>query len=153
MRYAEAPSNDLPSDIRADYEEASEIVDLSPRGAAALLRLAIQKLCCHLGEKGKNINDDIASLVSKGLLPIVQQSLDALRVIGNDAVHPGTIDLRDDRATAMQLFALVNFIANQMITHPRQAREIYGKLPSEKRDAIEKRDGSRVSAAEAATKK
>ena len=36
---------DLADDIRRDYDEASSILDESPRGAAALMRLAIQKLC------------------------------------------------------------------------------------------------------------
>src|SRR5688572_10249423 len=83
------------------------------------LRLAIKKLCAELGETGKNINDDIASLEKKGLDKRVQQALDIVRVIGNDAVHPGQIDLRDDRDTATKLFGLVNLIAEKMITEPK----------------------------------
>ena len=45
---AQIPNPDLPGDVRGDYDEASTILDPSPRGAAALLRLAIQKLCKHL---------------------------------------------------------------------------------------------------------
>ena len=100
----------------------------------------MQKLCKHLGEKGKSIDEDIASLVKKGLNPLVQQSLDIVRVIGNDAVHPGVIDLKDDRDTALRLFELVNTIADQMISNPRAVREMYAKLPEAKRKAIETRD-------------
>jgi Domain of unknown function (DUF4145) len=137
---AEPPSLDMPEDVRVDYEEAGQIINLSPRGSAALLRLAIQKLCVHLGESGKNINDDIASLVKKGLLPIVQQSLDSVRVIGNEAVHPGSMDMKDDRDTALQLFSLINIITAHMISHPKQAEEIYSKLPQSKKKGISDRD-------------
>lgn len=130
----------MPPDVVQDFEEARGIVNESPRGAAALLRLCIQKLCKALGEKGRNIDDDIASLVKKGLNPIVQKSLDVVRVIGNEAVHPGTIDLKDDRATALQLFKLVNLIAEQMITLPKSISTIYDSLPEEKRKAIDRRD-------------
>lgn len=142
MKTGPLPNADLPPEIRSDIEEARGIVELSPRGAAALLRLAIQKLCAYLGERGKNIDEDIASLVKKGLNPLVQQSLDVVRVIGNEAVHPGVIDLRDDRASAERLFDLVNIVAEQMITHPRSVREMYEKLPSSKIDAIQRRDGN-----------
>jgi hypothetical protein len=134
------PNPDLPEDILRDFEEAREIVDSSPRGAAALLRLCVQKLCKHLGEKGRNIDDDIASLVAKGLNPLVQKSLDIVRVIGNGAVHPGVLDLRDDRSTAVLLFDLLNAITEQMITHPKTVSNMYGKLPEAKRKAIEARD-------------
>lgn len=134
------PNSDLPPDILRDYDEARLILDASPRGAAALLRLAIQKLCAQLGEAGKNINDDIASLVKKGLDKRVQQALDIVRVVGNDAVHPGQIDLRDDRGTATKLFGLVNLIAEKMITEPKHVEALYGSLPEAKRQAIEKRD-------------
>lgn len=136
-----APSPDLPPDLAEDFEEARRVVDLSPRGAAALLRLLVQKLCKHLGEPGDNINADIGSLVRKGLDSSVQQALDAVRVIGNEAVHPGQMDLQDDRDTALLLFELVNDIVAQMISRPNRAREIYAKLPQAKRDAIAKRDG------------
>ena len=135
------PNQDLPDDIIKDFEEARSIVGLSPRGAAALLRLCIQKLCAFLGEKGKHIDADISSLVSKGLNPLVQKSLDIVRVIGGQAVHPGVIDLNDNRDIADQLFGLINAIADQMITHPKTVEKLYGKLPPEKREAIEKRDG------------
>lgn len=134
------PNVDLPEDILRDFNEARSIVSPSPRGAAALLRLAVQKLCAHLGEKGKNIDEDIASLVKKGLDPLVQQSLDVVRVIGNEAVHPGTVDLRDDQSTALRLFDLVNLIAQQMISQPKSVREMYEKLPEAKRKAIEARN-------------
>jgi hypothetical protein len=115
-------------------------MEASPRGAAALLRLAIQKLCKELGESGPNLNDDIASLVRKGLDPRVQMALDAVRVIRNQAVHPGQIELRDDRTTAEALFDLVNLICEKMITEPRHVEAVYKKLPENARKAIEKRD-------------
>ena len=144
MRHGVHPNLDLPEDVLHDYEEAQSIVDLSPRGAAALLRLCIQKLCINLGEKGKKLDDDIASLVAKGLNPLVQKSLDIVRVIGNESVHPGVMDLKDDRDTATTLFGLVNAITDQMITHPKTIETMYGKLPEDKRAAIEKRDAKPI---------
>lgn len=134
------PNADLPADLIADFEEARSIVDRSPRGAAALMRLVVQKLCAHLGEKGKNIDEDIASLVAKGLNPLVQKALDIVRVVGNEAVHPGTLDLKDDQETAQHLFILVNSIAEQMITHPRSVQQLYNQLPVNKLAAIEARN-------------
>jgi hypothetical protein len=141
------PNADLPEGVLAEYREASRTLAVSPRGAAALLRLAIQKLCKELGEKGNKIDDDIASLVKKGLSPLVQQALDAVRVIGNEAVHPGTLDLKDDVDAARRLFDLVNIIAEQMISNPKHVREIYTRLPEAKRKAIEKRDGTATTTA------
>lgn len=135
------PANpDMPDDIRRDYDEASTILDLSARGAAALIRLGIQKLCKHLGQPGKNINDDIKALVAGGLDPRIQKALDVVRVVGNNAVHPGQIDLKDDRATAESLFRLLNLIVEKMISEPKHVDEVYAALPEEARKAIEKRD-------------
>jgi hypothetical protein len=138
---APTPNPDLPDDIMMDYVEAGQIIKSSPRGAAALLRLCVQKLCKHLGEPGKNINTDIASLVRKGLDARVQKMLDTLRVFGNSAVHPGELDIKDDRPTADRLFVLVNMIADIMISQPKAIAEMYGKIGTGQISAIEKRDG------------
>lgn len=124
------PANaDTPDDIRPDYEEASAILEASPRGAAALLRLCIQKLCKHLGQPGENINSDIRALVASGISSQIQKALDAVRVIGNNAVHPGTIDLRDDRATAETLFRLFNLIVEKTVSEQKMVDEVYASLP------------------------
>jgi hypothetical protein len=135
------PNRDLDQDIQDDYLEARGIVDRSARGAAALLRLALQKICKQLGQPGKNINADIAALVKAGTLPQrVQQALDVVRVVGNNAVHPGQIDLKDDRDAAVSLFALVNLIADVAITQPKEIEELYNALPESTRAEIERRD-------------
>jgi len=133
------PNPDMPIAVKAIYQEAASIQQKSPRGAAALLRLAIQLLCKELGEPGKNINSDIANLVKKGLPPIVQQSLDILRVTGNDAVHPGQIDTEDPDVVA-NLFKLLNLVVDYMITLPNQVSGIYNTLPTDKLDGIKGRD-------------
>jgi hypothetical protein len=133
---------DMPDDVRADYDEARSIVNASPRGAAALLRLAIQKLCVHLGEPGKNINTDIGSLVAKGLPKQIEQALDAVRVIGNEAVHPGELDLRDDRETVFRLFRVINVVIDNRISQPKQIDELYDMIPARKTAEIEARNAN-----------
>lgn len=136
----EPPNSDLPEDIIEDYNEAALVLGTSPRSAAALLRLAIQKLCKVLGEPGKDINTDIKNLVTKGLPSKVQEALDSVRVIGNEAVHPGELNLNDNREIANKLFKLVNFIATKLITEPKEIDELYGSLPQTKLDGIKQRD-------------
>jgi hypothetical protein len=148
---APPPNDDLNDEIKHDYTEAASIVMKSARGAAALLRLSIQKLCKQLGEEGKNIDKDIGSLVGKGLDIRVQKALDTVRVIGNESVHPGEMDLRDDIEAAFMLFTLVNAIADQMITQPKLRDALYSMLPQTKLDAIDDRD-KRVRAAAQAKK-
>ncbi len=135
-------NTDLPDDIKADFDEARNIVSLSPRGAAALLRLCIQKICKHLGAKGRDINDDIGTLVGKGLNPQIQQALDIVRVVGNECVHPGLMDLKDDVETANHLFGLVNLIVEDLISRPKHVSEMFDALPEKKKKAIEERDAT-----------
>ena len=133
------PNTEMPESVKDLYLEAASISNKSPRAAAALLRLSIQNLCKELGEEGKNINIDIKKLVIKGLPSIVQQSLDIIRVTGNDAVHPGQIDT-DDIDTVNKLFDLVNIIVEYMIALPNQVSGIYASLPTNKLEGIVQRD-------------
>jgi hypothetical protein len=132
----------MPDDVRSEYEEARGVLPKSPRGAAALLRLAIQKLCGQLYPKDADLNTAIGALVKQGLPVRVQQALDVVRVIGNNAVHAGQIDLKDDAETAQSLFGLVNVITEIMIAQPKEIERLYGGLPEGARAAIERRDGT-----------
>jgi hypothetical protein len=95
-----------------------------------------------LGEKGDNINDDIGKLVEKGLSPQIQMSMDIVRVVGNNSVHPGELDVRDDQETALKLFALISLIVSEMITRPAEINAFFGGLPQGAREQIAKRDGT-----------
>lgn len=137
------PNADLIDDIKRDYLEAAHIFNDSPRSAAALLRLSLQKLCKQLGEKGENINTDIKTLVKKGLNSQIQKSLDILRITGNNAVHPGEINIEENPKLVLKLFELINFIAEKMITEPKELDGFYEELPEGAKEAIEKRDDNK----------
>lgn len=138
---APLPKSDMPEDVKQDYEEAARIFSRSPRGAAALLRLALQKLCKHLGEPGENINTDIRALVSKGVFsPQVTKVADTLRITGNNAVHPAQIVDEDFDRVAEKMFDLINFIVKKAITEPKELDELYSLMPENARKAAEERD-------------
>ena len=138
---APAAAADMPSEIKGDFEEARQLLPISPRGSAALLRLAVQKLLPLLGATPGDINKMIAELVQKGTISVpIQRALDSVRVIGNEAVHPGVMDLTDDVRTATSLFGLINFIIEKAITEPKEIAAIYAGLPPAKLAGIEQRD-------------
>ncbi|MCG5526831.1 MULTISPECIES: DUF4145 domain-containing protein [Halorhodospira] len=141
---APLPAPDMPDDVRADYEEAAKISAKSPRGAAALLRLGLQKLCKHLGKDGANINDDIRSLAEDNVLPPeVIRVADTVRITGNNAVHPGEMSEDDFDYVSSKLFDLVNFIVKKSITEPKEIEELYQKTPENPRVSAEKQDAKR----------
>ena len=79
-------------------------------------------------------------MVANDLNIKIQQALDAVRVIGNEAVHPGEMDLRDDNETVHMLFGLIHLIVKTMITEPKEVETFYNLLPENKRAGIENRD-------------
>jgi hypothetical protein len=136
----EPANEDLDVEIKHDYNEAASIVGRSPRGAAALLRLCLQKLFEQLQLPDTRPNEAIKELVERGLDPTIQQALDTVRVIGNNAVHPGEINLSDQPETALQLFGLINYIAEQMITFKKKREQLFASLPEGAKEQIRRRD-------------
>ncbi|MFX0136413.1 MAG: DUF4145 domain-containing protein [Candidatus Hodarchaeota archaeon] len=135
------PNYDLNDEIKSLYNEAATIFVDSPKGATALLRLALQMLLKQIGKDGKNINNDIKELVSEGLSPRIQKALDLVRVIGNNAVHPGQINLKDNKDVAFKLFKILNMIADEIITKPKEIDKLYDDIvPYETKEHINLRD-------------
>ena len=92
---------------------------------------------CRTGK----IDTMIGNLVKNGLPTTVQKALDAVRVIGNKAVHPGQIAFDvDDKSTAETLMKLLNIISERLITEPKEIDGIFDALPQSVKDSIEKRD-------------
>ena len=108
FRVAERP--DL---VATDFEEAATILDKSPRGAAALIYLCIQTLMPLVKENGRHLDDEIASLLSKGLQVEIEEAMDALRTLGNNGAHSGQIDLKEDKATTTRIVALLKMIVER----------------------------------------
>ena len=136
----EEPNIDMPENIKKLYLEARDVYPISKKSSAALLRLALQLLCKELGEEGKNINTDIANLVKKGLSEVIQEALDTLRITGNQAVHPGELNLDENVDLVESLFWILNFIIEETYSKKRKMKELYNKLPKNLLKAIEKRD-------------
>lgn len=116
------PAEGMPSDARADFEEARTVIDRSPRSAAALLRLSLKKLFEHAGRPGEAKIGFLRLPAEDALPPAVRQALRGVRAIGDDAVPPGELDPRDDRESALALFDLVNIVAERLITEPARWR-------------------------------
>jgi hypothetical protein len=66
----------------------------------------------------------------------------SIRVIGNNAVHPGQIVLEDNSEIAFKLFQLLNFITDELITKPKELDSLYINLiPVQTQEHIKQRDG------------
>lgn len=138
---AALPEQDMPEDVKKDYVEAARIFSKSPRGAAALLRLGLQKLCKHLGQEGENINTDIRALAAKNILPpLVVKVADTVRITGNNAVHPGEMSDEDFDHVASKMFELLNFIVKKGISEPKELEALYEMTPENPRKSAEAKD-------------
>ena len=132
LSIAPKPNEDMPISVKKTFLEASKIVESSPRAASALLRLSIQKLIKHLGEKSRNLETSVSNLIEKGLSNKFYDALLAVRILGKKAVKPGVINSKDDINTAIALFILVNMLVESTISQQRKVNQLYTSLPKPK---------------------
>ena len=80
----------VPAEFCADYKEACEVIDLSPKAAAALARRGLQHLLHeHLKIKARDLSAEIDDLLAQKVLPQdLAEDVDGVRLIGNFAAHP-----------------------------------------------------------------
>lgn len=139
----EDPNPLMPPEVMEIYNEARSVLNLSPRSSAALLRLGLEKLLPYLGAKKGNINQMIKQLVQeRKVIGKLQEAMDTLRVVGNDAVHPGLIDLegRDNRDVSLALFKILNFIVAETLESDETINELYSLIPEGPMKGIKDRE-------------
>jgi len=100
-------------------------------------------VCREKGLPGRDLNADIGELVGKGLANEIQQSLDLVRVVGNNAVHPGQIVIEDNKDHIEKFFGLVNLVVEVLIVQPARINSMFNTLvPPVQKQQIAKRDGT-----------
>ena len=130
------PNQDLNKTIRRLYNEAALIVNHSSRASCALLRLALEILCMNEGANDDNLpegkrrlSDRINYLVKEmGLSVEIAEAFHNVRHAGNEALHTGEINLTDDKSIALELFEMINIIADDLITRKKKIKKNEFKL-------------------------
>ena len=141
-------SLDLPENMRKIYEEARDVYEVSPRCAAALGRVLLEKLVYYLLEKqytskGDDNTEDttdkenkikkltLHNLIEKlDLDKEIKDSCNNIRLLGNEGAHAGEIDFEDNlsKEAVEGLFILINHIIYETITRKREAKEANDKI-------------------------
>ena len=132
---APLPADEMPEDIESDYREARQVLDDSPKAAAALLRRSIEGLTHHLLEEPQDhLYTDIETLAEQGVIDDrIRKAFDTVRVSGNDYTHAGRIYADDNREKALKLFELTNIIVRTTIAEDKLIDSLYDDLPDTKK--------------------
>lgn len=121
----------IPQPIRADYEEACQIITLSPKAAATLLRRCLQGMIRDFyGIRKNRLIDEIAEL--QGRIPPFQwDAIDSLRKLGNIGAHMERdvnliIDI--DIEEAAGLLQLVEMLFQQWYINRHDQEELCARI-------------------------
>jgi hypothetical protein len=96
-----------------DIQEATEILNRFPKGAAALIRMSMLKMMPLLEQSGKNLDDNISSLVRKGLEVEIQESMDLRQVLRQNPLKPTQL-VEEGSETATRMFASLKEILKSL---------------------------------------
>lgn len=124
-------SPDMPEKARKFFDEAQDILYLSPRSACALLRICLEilvnKTAVITGVEDFNPKDSFFKRIEAlGVDKKTKEILHACRVGGNANVHPGVLDLtnKDSIVIAEAMSKIINKLVSDWITVYKQAEEI-----------------------------
>ena len=123
----------IPEQIRTDYEEASQIIDLSPKAAATLLRRCLQGMIRDFwGITRNRLYDEINELNGR-VTPSQWNAIDGLRKLGNIGAHMESdvnliIDLSPDEAK--QLLKLIELLLEKWYVARHDEEELLNSIVS-----------------------
>jgi len=79
---------EVPGHIAADYKEAAEVLNISPKASAALSRRCLQAVLREAANANQHNLADQIKAVKPNLPSYIADNVDAIRQIGNFAAHP-----------------------------------------------------------------
>jgi hypothetical protein len=103
--------------VPEDFEEAAAVLNKSPRGATALMRLCIQNTMKLLKEQGSTFDENTSSLVRKGLEVEIQQTMDVLQVLRKNPLQSesGGLEIDEEADTKKVLTSLKEILERRML--------------------------------------
>ncbi len=121
----------IPEAIRSDYEEASQILELSPKAAATLLRRCLQGMIRDFWSISKSrLIDEVLEL--KNHVPAAQwTAIDGLRKIGNIGAHMEKdvnliIDIEKEEVRS--LLRLIEMLMDQWYINRHKQENLYNEI-------------------------
>lgn len=143
-------SNSMPEDVKDIYNEAASVFELSPRSAAALIRLTLETLLKkHLVNDGKTHSLNSMIGMSNMKQPeLVTEFMDMIRKAGNEEVHPeyeklehewGDITKDTNKDQVLYMFKYINSICD-LLGVVNKMQSDYDALPESQKQAIQQRN-------------
>lgn len=135
--------NYIPKQIRDDYTEAVDIIELSPKAAATLFRRCLQGMIHDFWNiHEKNLNAEITELQDK-VPSSMWKALDGIRKIGNIGAHMESdvnliVDI--DIAEAKKLQKLIELLFDKWYMARHDEEELYNEIS----DISDKKQTERV---------
>lgn len=136
--------------VRRLYDEAGQVLPLSRRAGAALIRAALEKQVRLLdpdAPKGSRLDDHIARLADRVSTPL-GELLDVIRHVGNAALHGNDDDdlvvmyLSENEGAdeiAELLFDAINDLVDELVARPKKTAALWDKLPAGVKQTIERK--------------
>jgi len=128
-------ANEVPKNYRNDFEEATSVLNLSPKASAALSRRLLQKILREkLNISKTSLSAEIDEFMKVKDVPLLLiESVDAIRNIGNFAAHPlkdtNTGEIVDvEPGEADWLLDVIEVLFNYIFVQPEKLKQMKDKL-------------------------
>lgn len=133
----------IPKQIRDDYTEAADIIELSPKAAATLCRRCLQGMIHDFWNiHEKNLNAEISELKDKVSLSL-WNAIDGLRKMGNIGAHMESdvnLIVEIDISEAKKLQKLIELLFDKWYITRHDEEELYNEIS----DISDKKQTERV---------
>jgi hypothetical protein len=139
-RVGAPPHPEMPEPAKELYEEAAAVAGVSRRAGAAMARSAVERLVKLVDPEAPRklkLAERIDRLKPKVSTPLAQL-LDVVRVTGNSALHGSddaseivvvVLDDEEGPAALTLLLEAANMLVDELIARPREAAELWSRLP------------------------